>query len=215
VSGCDHCHDPHPADTARYRRVLWAVLAINAGMALVEIVSGLQAGSLALQADALDFMGDAANYGISLFVLSRAIRWRASAALVKGAAMGLFGIWLIATALWKALHPELPGAGVMGAVGTLALVANLAGAALLYRFRDGDANRRSVWLCTRNDAIGNLAVLAAAAGVVASETPWPDLAVGAIMAGLALSSSWHVLRRANGELRGARTAVTQSTFSPS
>lgn len=189
--------------------MLWLVLAINAAMAAVEIVSGLQAGSLALQADALDFMGDAANYGISLFVLSRAIRWRASAALLKGAAMGLFGLWLIGMAVWKAAHPEIPGAAVMGAVGALALIANLAGAALLFHYRDGDANRRSVWLCTRNDAIGNLAVLAAAAGVVASDTPWPDLAVGAIMAGLALSSSWHVLRRASGELK------PQSTFSPS
>ena len=209
MSACDHCHDAPAPDTARYRKVLWWVLAINAAMAVVEIVSGLEAGSLALQADALDFMGDAANYGISLFVLSRAIRWRASAALLKGAAMALFGVWLLGMALWKAMHPELPGAGVMGVVGALALIANLVGAALLYRFREGDANRRSVWLCTRNDAIGNLAVLAAAAGVAASATPWPDLAVGAIMAALALSSAWQVLRRATAEL------APQSTFSPS
>ena len=209
MTGCDHCHDDHVAEDAGYRRVLWLALAINAAMAVVEVASGLRAGSLALQADALDFMADAANYGISLFVLARSLRWRASAALVKGGAMALFGVWILGTALWKLMHPEVPSANVMGVVGTLALAANLGVAMMLYRFRNGDANRRSVWLCTRNDAIGNLAVLAAAAGVVASETPWPDLAVGAVMAALALSAARHVLRRAAGEL------APQSTFSPS
>ena len=212
---CDHDHAGPAPDTARYRRVLWAALGVNAAMAAVEIVAGLQAGSLSLQADALDFMGDAANYAISLFVLTRTLRWRASAALLKAGAMALFGVWVIGAALWKTLHPALPGAETMGAVGALALVANLFCAGLLYRFRDGDANRRSVWLCTRNDAIGNLAVLAAAAAVAASATPWPDLAVGTIMAALALSSAWQVLRRASGELAAHPSTRSQRPIRPS
>ena len=206
----DHCASEPAADAVVYRRVLWVALAVNAAMAAIEIVSGLHAGSLSLQADAVDFMGDAANYGLSLFVLARTLRWRASAALLKGGAMALFGVWVIGFAVWKSVHPAVPSAEVMGVVGTLALLANIGVAAMLFRFRNGDANRRSVWLCTRNDAISNLAVLAAAAGVVASDTPWPDLAVGAIMGGLALSSAWQVLRRASGEL-----SAPQSTFSPS
>jgi Co/Zn/Cd efflux system component len=208
VTAChhDHCAHEPAAETAVYRRVLWAALAINAFMAAIEIVSGLHAGSLSLQADAVDFMGDAANYGLSLFVLARTLRWRASVAMLKGGAMALFGAWVIGYAVWKAMHPAVPSAEVMGVVGTMALLANVGVAVMLFRFRNGDANRRSVWLCTRNDAISNLAVLAAAAGVVASDTPWPDLAVGAIMGGLALSSAWHVLRRASGELRAPATA---------
>src|SRR5215218_5861256 len=142
---CSHCDEPLPEDRARdaaYRRVLWIVLAINAGMFLVEIIAGLAAGSASLQADALDFFADAANYGISLFVVGMAIRYRASAALAKGASMGAFGLWVIGTVIWHALHGTLPSAFTMGAVGFAALLANAASFGLLWAYRNGDANMR-------------------------------------------------------------------------
>ena len=156
ASCCDHCHSPEPdGNTSAHRRVLWTVLAINAAMFAVEIGAGLAAGSASLQADALDFLGDAANYGISLFVVGMALRYRALAALGKGASMAVFGLWVIAVAVWHAGHGTLPEAATMGAVGVAALVANAASFALLWAFRTGDANMRSVWICSRNDAIGN------------------------------------------------------------
>ena len=199
--GHDHHHiDPHRGN-AGYRRVLWAVLAINATMFLVEIGAGVAAGSASLQADALDFFGDAANYAISLFVIGMALRYRAYAALGKGISMGVFGLWVIGTVIWHAAHGTLPSAVTMGAVGLAAFAANAASFALLWAYRAGDANMRSAWICTRNDAIGNLAVLLAAAGVFGTGTGWPDLVVATIMAGLALQGAWMVIRQSLGELR--------------
>jgi cation diffusion facilitator family transporter len=198
---CDHCNvpDPHRGNTA-YRRVLWAVLAINAAMFLIEIGAGLAAGSASLQADALDFFGDAANYAISLFVVGMALRYRAMAALAKGSTMGLFGLWIIGTAAWHALHGTVPSAFTMGAVGFVALAANAASFGLLWAHRSGDANMRSAWICTRNDVLGNLAVLLAAAGVFGTGTGWPDIIVAAIMASLALQGAWLVIRQSLAEL---------------
>jgi Co/Zn/Cd efflux system component len=201
ASCCHHDHDHGPARDDGFRRVLWIALAVNAGMFLVEGISGLLADSVSLQADALDFLGDAANYGIGLAVLGLTLTHRATAALIKGASMGLFGLWVIGAAVYNLVGQTVPSPAVMGAVGFLALAANLGVAVLLYRHRTGDSNRRSVWLCTRNDAIGNLAVMLAASGVFASGTGWPDLAVAAIMAGLALSSSYRVIAQALGEIR--------------
>src|SRR5919109_2157019 len=197
---CDHrdMPDPHRGNPA-YRRVLWTVLAINAVMFLVEIGAGLAAGSAALQADALDFFGDAANYGISLFVVGMALRYRAMAAFAKGASMGVFGLWVIGVTIWHALHGTLPNAVTMGAVGLAALLANAATFGLLWAYRNGDANMRSVWICTRNDVIGNLAVLLAALGVFGTGTGWPDVIVAAIMASLALQSAVMVIRQSLGE----------------
>ncbi len=195
------CHGAAARAKASYRRVLWAVLVINAAMFLIEAGAGLGAGSVALQADALDFLGDAANYGISLFVLGMAIRWRARAALIKGASMALFGLWVLGATAYNAVFLGVPDALVMGSVGALALLANVLGALLLFRYRGGDSNRRSVWLCSRNDAIGNLAVLAAASGVFATGTAWPDLAVASIMATLAVYAAVQVVRQALAELR--------------
>jgi Co/Zn/Cd efflux system component len=186
-----------------FRRALWIVLAINAVMFGVEMISGLFAHSVSLQADALDFLGDSANYILTLMVLSMSMRWRSSAALVKGATMGLFGLWVIGQALWNLYYGALPGAFVMGSVGFLALVANVASAGLLYTFRSGNANMRSVWLCSRNDAIGNVAVMLAAGGVFSLGSAWPDLLVALVMAGLALSSSVLIIRQATGELRSS------------
>src|SRR4029450_9115269 len=188
---CDSCHlpDPHRGNQA-YRRVLWAVLAINAVMFLVEIGAGVAAGSASLQADGLDFLGDAANYAIRLFVGGVALRYRAAAALAKACTMGLFGLWVVGTAIWHAVLGTLPSAFTMGTVGVAALLANAASFGLLWAYRGGDANMRSAWVCTRNDVLGNLAVLLAAAGVFGTGSGWPDVIVAAIMAGLALQGAW-------------------------
>ena len=162
----------HTDQVSAHRRVLWAVLSINAVMFLIEVGAGLAAGSASLQADALDFLGDAGNYAISLFVVGMALRYRAAAALVKGATMGLFGVWVVGTVIWHALHGTLPNAVTMGAVGVAALIANAASFGLLWAYRSGDANMRSAWVCTRNDVLGNLAVLFAALGVFGTGTGW-------------------------------------------
>ena len=193
--------DPHRGNAATYRRVLWTVLAINAVMFLVEIGAGLAAGSASLQADALDFLGDAANYAISLIVVGMALHYRATAALAKGATMGLFGLWVIGTVVWHAVHGTLPSAFTMGAVGFAALAANAASFGLLWAYRGGDANMRSAWICTRNDVLGNLAVLLAALGVFGTGTGWPDVIVAAIMAALALQGATTVVQQSLKELR--------------
>jgi Co/Zn/Cd efflux system component len=193
--------DPHRANAPTYRRVLWIVLAINAVMFMVEIGAGLVAGSASLQADALDFLGDAANYAISLIVVGMALRYRATAALAKGVTMGLFGLWVIGTVVWYAVHGTLPSAFTMGAVGFAALAANAASFGLLWAYRSGDANMRSAWICTRNDVLGNLAVLLAAIGVFGTGTGWPDIIVAAIMAALALQGAIIVVRQSLAELR--------------
>lgn len=196
---CDHT--PSAPVLRRQRIALWLVLAINLAMFAIEAVAGWSAESVALQADALDFLGDSANYAVALFVLGRSIAWRAGTALVKGLAMSGFGLAVLAASVYHALAGSAPEAPVMGWVGTMALAANVACAFILFRFRDGDANLRAVWLCSRNDAIGNLAVLGAALGVFASGTAWPDLAVGVVMASLALWAGQSVIRQAWGELR--------------
>jgi len=168
----------------------------------VEVVGGLAAASTSLQADALDFLGDAGNYAISLFVLSMAVTWRARAALLKGVTMGFFGLWVVGITITNLLKGTIPEPFTMGWVGALALTANVIVALLLYAFREGDSNMRSVWLCSRNDAIGNIAVLLAALGVFGTGTAWPDLAVATIMAGLGITAAWQVVIGARRELRG-------------
>jgi len=196
------CSAPPPPDgSSAYRRVLWIALVVNAAMFGVEVIAGIAAGSVSLQADALDFFGDAANYALSLSVLSLALVWRARAALVKGLSMGVFGVWVLGAAAFNIIGGGTPHAITMGVVGFVALIANVVVALLLYRFREGDANMRSVWLCSRNDAIGNAAVMVAALGVFGTGTLWPDIAVAAVMAGLALSASVETVRAALHELR--------------
>lgn len=200
-----HCHDHDVAsaapDDGRFRSVLWIVLIINAAMFVIEATAGMLGSSVALQADALDFLGDAATYAASLMVLGMSLRWRASAAMLKGATMGLFGLWVIGDAVAQAVVGEVPSAPLMGGVGTLALVANVVSALILFRFRVGDANRRSVWLCTRNDAIGNVAVVAAGGLVIVLRNGWPDILVGGAMGLLALHSAISILGQARRELR--------------
>jgi Co/Zn/Cd efflux system component len=199
----DHCCPPPPAPDgdAQARRVLWTVLALNVAMFVIEVAAGLGAGSVSLQADALDFLGDSASYGISLFVLGRAPRWRTASAGLKGIAMAGFGLWVIGATVWSLIVKGVPDPVVMGSVGALALAVNVFCAVLLFRFRGGDANMRSVWLCSRNDAVGNIAVMAAASGVFATGTAWPDLAVAAVMASLALYASVLVLAHVAREWR--------------
>jgi Co/Zn/Cd efflux system component len=192
-----------------YRRVLWLVILLNGGMFLLEMAAGLSAQSRSLQADALDFLGDTATYGLSLMVIGLAPVIRARAAMVKGISLLLMGAWVLGNTIHHVFTLGRPEAHVMGVVGVLALATNLACVLLLMKWRDGDANVRSVWLCSRNDAIGNLAVLLAASGVWATDTAWPDLMVAAIMAGLFLSSSWRILKQAREEL--ATTTVVSAS----
>jgi Co/Zn/Cd efflux system component len=205
MAGC--CHDDRCTangavlNSPAWRRALWIALAVNAAMFLGEIAAGLAAGSASLQADALDFLGDAANYAISLGVAGLALAWRARAALLKGATLLALGLWVLGSTAWHAIAGTLPSAPVMAGVAVAALAANGAVALLLYRFRVGDANMRSVWICSRNDAIGNAAVLLAAAGVFGSGTGWPDIIVAAVMAALGISGGWQIARQAVGELR--------------
>ena len=185
----------------RYRRVLWAVIAINGAMFLVEMIAGQLAGSQALQADALDFLGDTLTYGISLAVIGRSLQVRSGAALLKGGSLLLMGTWVLGNILYNVLILGLPRAEIMGGIGLLALSANLASVLLLLRYKDGDANVRSVWLCSRNDAIGNVAVMIASVAVWGTESAWPDLLVAGIMAGVFLTSSTQILRQAWAERR--------------
>ena len=200
------CSPSKPPVDPRYRRVLWAALFINAAMFGVELAGGLRAGSVSLLADAVDFFGDAANYGISLFVLGLAPVWRSRTALVKGATMGGYGVFVLGTALWHLQLGVVPKAETMGVVGFLALVANCSVGALLWAYRNGDANMRSVWLCTRNDAISNVAVMLAALGVFGTGSGLPDLLVASIMGLLGLSAAYSVILHARRELRAARLA---------
>jgi Co/Zn/Cd efflux system component len=214
MAGCCHqdtCSSSKAQNGPQWRRVLWIALGINAGMFLAEIIAGVAAGSASLQADAIDFLGDTANYMISLSVVGMAITWRARAALLKGWSLAILGMAVLASTVWHAYAGTLPGAGTMSIVGVVALLANGGVALLLYRFRTGDANMRSVWICSRNDVIGNLAVLAAAAGVFGTGTAWPDLVVAGIMAALGISGGWQIIRQANAELTGSKLTPVSVT----
>lgn len=185
----------------RYRRALWIALLLNVAMFLVEVVAGWHSHSAAMIADAVDFFADAANFGISLFALTLAAVWRSRAALLKGVMMGVFAVFVLGQAGWHLLSATVPDARVMGAVSLLAIAVNGSVAVLLYSYRTGDANMRSVFLCARNDAIGNLAVMAAALGVFGTQAGWPDAAVALGMAVLGISSSFSIIRQARMELR--------------
>jgi Co/Zn/Cd efflux system component len=206
---CSSCASEKPSGSndPLWRRALWIALAVNAAMFAAEMIAGIAGGSKALQADALDFLGDSANYAISLGVAGMAIAWRAKAALFKGATLALLGVYVLVSTIWAVRHGATPHAEMMGVVGIVALLANGAVALMLYRFRGGDANMRSVWICSRNDAFGNVAVILAAAGVFGTGTAWPDLIVAAIMAGLGISGGVQIMRQAAGELSVTTTAA--------
>ena len=195
--------------SADNKRRLWIVIAINATMFLVEMGAGALAGSQALQADALDFLGDATTYGISLAVIGTSIQIRARAAILKALSLTAMALWVLGSTAYHVLILGVPRAEIMGAIGILALAANVASVLILMRYKDGDANVRSVWLCSRNDAIGNVAVMIAALAVWGTATKWPDLLVAAIMAGLFLTSSIQILRQSFREMRESRVVPTE------
>ena len=207
MAGCCGHEARFDGVSADYKRRLWIVIALNAAMFVVEMAAGQLARSQALQADALDFLGDALTYGISLAVIGASLRVRSNAALLKAVSLLVMGLWVFGSTLWRVFYVAVPEAQIMGVVGVMALAANLASVALLVRYKDGDANMRSVWLCSRNDAIGNVAVMLAALGVWGTATGWPDLIVAGIMAALFLSSAFQIIRQALAERRGDQAHV--------
>ncbi len=207
MAGCCGHEARFDGVSADYKRRLWIVIALNAAMFVVEMGAGQVARSQALQADALDFLGDALTYGISLAVIGASLRVRSNAALLKAVSLLVMGLWVFGSTLWRVFYVAVPEAQIMGVVGFMALAANLASVALLVRYKDGDANVRSVWLCSRNDAIGNVAVMLAALGVWGTATGWPDLIVAGIMAMLFLSSAFQIIRQALAERRAPAAPV--------
>lgn len=197
---CDLPHNDKPIVDQTYRKILWIALILNAFMFFAEIASSFYADSVSLRADAIDFFGDAANYGVSLYVLGLALRFRSYASLLKAGSMGIFGFWVMGTVIYNALTGAAPHAPTMTIMGISALVVNLAVAMMLYKYRDGDSNMRSVWLCTRNDAIGNIAVVIAALGVYFTASMWPDLVIAAGMGALSIHSSYLVISQVRQEL---------------
>ena len=204
-----HCcaAKPDPARDPRWRRALWVALGLNGGMFGLEWAAGAAADSRALHADALDFFADAANYAISLGVAGMALAWRARTALVKGATLAILGLWVLGSCVWALVAGTSPDPITMGGIGLLALLVNFGVALMLYRFRSGDANMRSVWICSRNDAIGNVAVVLAAVGVFGTGNALPDIVVAAVMAALGLSGGWQIVRLARAELRATAAPV--------
>ena len=186
----------------RYNRVLWTVIGINGLMFFAEMLAGHVAGSQALKADALDFLADTVTYGLSLAVIGASMKTRAMAALSKGVSLSAMSLWVFGSTVYQTLVLGLPRAELMGVIGMLALAANLASVLLLMRYKEGDANVRSVWLCSRNDAIGNVIVMIAALTVSGTASAWPDLAVAGVMAAIFLTSSVQILRQAWMEYRG-------------
>lgn len=206
-----HCCDDVKFDglDPAYRRILLVVIAINAIMFLVEMPMGFVGQSQALKADALDFLGDTLTYTISLVVIGKSLSLRAKVAMAKGISLAAMGLWVLGSTIYSVFYTQQPAALIMGSVGAAALLANLASVLLLVRFKDGDANVRSVWLCSRNDAIGNVLVMVAASGVWFSGTGWPDLIVAAFMATLFLSGAFTIIRQARHELSHAHHAPAE------
>ena len=206
---CTCSHEPAPKKpNSKFRTALWIALIINLAMFIVELIGGAYANSSALLADSLDFFGDAMNYAISLAVLGASLYWRATVALFKGLTMALFGFVIIGKSLYAYLQGIPPEAMTMVMIGVLALIANVIAAVVLYAFRDGDSNMQSVWLCSRNDAIGNVAVIFAAVGVFGTGSLIPDLVVAVIMATLGLTGGYQVIKNALQERRENKLTVS-------
>ena len=210
------CSAPEPKSPAPgFRKALWIALWVNLAMFVVEGIASLSSGSVSLMADAIDFFGDSANYVLSLTVLSMGMLWRGRAAMVKGITMTVFGLVVWARAVWVVQAGITPEPLTMGAVGLLALAANMSVAAMLFKFREGDSDMRSVWLCSRNDAISNIAVMVAALGVFGTGTAWPDLIVAAIMGTLAITAGISVVRHVRSDIAEARASEAQPAATPS
>jgi Co/Zn/Cd efflux system component len=195
-----HCCPVDTTNDSAYRKILIIALIINAGMFLLEIILGIAAGSVSLQADSLDFFGDGFNYAISLYLVGKSLSSRAKGSLIKAGSMLLFGLWILGQAIYRFTTNAPPEAEIITTIGALALVANLICFYLLFKHRSGDSNRRSAWLCTRNDVIGNIAVIFAGIGVYLTASGWPDLIVGTIMAVISVISAVHIIQHAKAEL---------------
>jgi len=206
MSGCCGDNAKFEGVSEDYKRRLWLVIAINATMFAIEMAAGKMAQSQALQADALDFLGDAMTYGLSLAVIGTTVTVRTNAALIKAVSLLAMGLFVFGSTVHRVFFEVTPEAHIMGGIGILALVANLTSVLVLARYKDGDANVRSVWLCSRNDAIGNIAVVIAAMGVWGTATKWPDLSVAIIMAGLFISSAIQITRQALAERMAVKNA---------
>ena len=209
------CSVPDIRPDPIFRRALWLALVLNLSMFLIEGLASFHSGSVSLLADAVDFFGDSANYALSLSVLSLGMLWRGRAALLKGVTMTAFGMFVLGRVVWSVQVGATPDSLTMGAVGFLALLVNTLVALMLFRFRSGDADMRSVWLCSRNDALGNIAVVMAAFGVFGTGSAWPDLLVAVIIGGLALSSGVSVMRHARSDIRESRSITCSSQLHPS
>jgi Co/Zn/Cd efflux system component len=206
------CASDKPPVDPKYRRILWIALVVNLSMFGVELISGWRAGSVSLLADAVDFLGDFANYATSLLVLGLLPIWRSRTALIKGITMGGYGLFVLAATAWHFSTGTVPRAETMGTVGFLALAANGLVAVLLFAYRNGDANMRAVWLCTRNDVVGNLAVILAALGVFGTGSGWPDVTVAAVMGVLGLTAARSVIAHARSEMQTVASAAPKQTI---
>lgn len=201
IEGDDNVRQGAAHQDPAYRRALWIVVALNVGYGLVEMVGGFLAGSQAVKADALDFIGDGAITFLGLLAIGWSLAWRARSALIQGVFLGILGLGVLATTIWRVFAQTTPDAGLMGLFGLVALVVNVLAVVPLLRFRKGDANMRAVWLFSRNDAIGNAAVVIAAALVAWLGSAWPDLIVAFGIAGLFLHASWSIIRDARADLK--------------
>ncbi len=208
--GCSQTNLRFEGMSKQYKQILWAVIIINAVMFCVEMMAGFKAQSMSLKADALDFLGDTTTYLISFLVLGASLKTRATAAMVKGVSLALMGVWVFSETLYRFMIDTLPSAPIMGWVAVAAFTANLISVLLLYKYRDGDSNIKSVWLCSRNDAIANIAVMLGAIMVHVTVSKWPDLIVAIGIAGLFCQSSFLIIRQARQELREAREATPQN-----
>lgn len=210
MAGCCQHHPPEKHQSAKFKTALWIALLLNLGMFLIEFFGGTHIGSTSLWADALDFLGDSVNYIISIFALGMSLYWRATVALLKGLTMGIFALIVLLKVLWSIFYGMAPEAMAMGAIGFMGLMANLISALVLFAFRDGDANMKSVWLCSRNDAIGNCAIMLAALGVFGTQSIWPDLVVASIMAFLGLTAAWSVTQQSLQERRDSQVIQSRT-----
>ncbi len=197
-ASCGH-DNQFDGESPKYKAALWAVIAINGGMFIVEMGAGALSGSMALKADALDFLGDTMTYALSLYAIGMSLRFRAGAAMLKGMSLAVLSLWVLASSIWHFFGTTIPDAPTMGWIGFMALVANVVSVLILLKFKDGDSNVRSVWLCSRNDAIGNVAVIGAAWLVAITQSKYPDLVVAILMSTLFLSSAWQIIKQASNE----------------
>jgi Co/Zn/Cd efflux system component len=197
--------------TASYKRALGLVVLLNFGFGIVELAGGFVWDSQALKADSLDFVGDGLISLIGLLAFAWRPVWRARSALLQGLFLGTLGLAVLVSTLYRISVPQKPDAGIMGAFGVIGLIVNLTAAYVLLPHRGGDANARAVWLFSRNDALGNIAVVIASVLVAMTNSPWPDLVVALVIASLFLQSAWSTINASRRELAAVAAMSTESS----